>query len=121
MERMNWHVNLGLFEYRGYVFKYWEAMLREIVLLLRMEWNGFHAMGFVGELPSLGAEDNLGLLRRAIFRRRGASSVDKTILSKNQADLVLRLPLTLTVQLEISPRLPCPRRRGWCDLFIPVS
>lgn len=65
MERMNWHVNLGLFEYRGYVFKYWEAMLRETVLLLRMEWNGFHAMGFVGELPSLGAEDNLGLLRRA--------------------------------------------------------
>lgn len=31
-------------------FKYWEAMCRETQLLLRMKWNGFLSLGFVGEL-----------------------------------------------------------------------
>lgn len=51
-ERTSGHVNLGLFEYRAHVFKAWEALLIKTLILLRMSWNGFHAMDFVGALPS---------------------------------------------------------------------
>lgn len=77
-----------------------------------LDWAGIDSTPMallVGFLPQYWGQPGVSL---------GGTSTDTANFLKSWSDSVLELPLMLTIQLKLSPRLPCPWRQGWCDPWI---
>lgn len=73
--------------------------------------------------PTPGAEDSLGGYSGELSYLQEEEGAIRWYNqpSKKQADLVLEHLLLLISQLEISCRLPCPWRQGWCEVLNTMS